>query len=283
MPQEYYHKKVYSRFDHSLGVFLFLRKLGAGLDEQIAGLLHDISHTAFSHVIDWVIGDPTKEDYQDNKFLETLENSEIPPILERYKISIEKIGCLESFPLLEQEAPSLCADRIDYTLREFVYLEPKKVVSIIADLLITYGRLVFRTKESAEEFGKAYIFLQREHWGGDEARTRYYILSKILQVALDKKFLSIDDFSKTDNELLEILIKTGNEEISEGLKNLKNGFKIRLSDERGIQLKSKFRYVDPEVLVGEKIITLSSISPEYKCLLDREIENSSNIRYISLQ
>jgi len=50
-----------TRFDHSVGVMLLIRKLGAGsspasalLKEQVAALLHDVSHTAFSHVIDYV-------------------------------------------------------------------------------------------------------------------------------------------------------------------------------------------------------------------------------------
>src|SRR5436190_23051682 len=47
--------KNVTRFEHSLGVFLLLRRLGADRREQVAGLLHDISHTAFSHAVDFVI------------------------------------------------------------------------------------------------------------------------------------------------------------------------------------------------------------------------------------
>ena len=43
-----------------------LRKLGAEIQEQTAGLIHDVSHTAFSHIADWAIGDPLKEGYQDS-------------------------------------------------------------------------------------------------------------------------------------------------------------------------------------------------------------------------
>lgn len=45
-----------SRFEHSVGVMLLVRQFGAPVEEQIAALLHDISHTAFSHVIDYVVG-----------------------------------------------------------------------------------------------------------------------------------------------------------------------------------------------------------------------------------
>ena len=66
IPDEYSHRKGFSRYEHSLGVLILLKNLGASLEEQVAGLLHDVSHTPFSHVMDWVIGDPSKEDYQDN-------------------------------------------------------------------------------------------------------------------------------------------------------------------------------------------------------------------------
>lgn len=38
-----------TRFEHSIGVMLLIRRLGGSLEEQAAGLLHDVSHTAFSH------------------------------------------------------------------------------------------------------------------------------------------------------------------------------------------------------------------------------------------
>lgn len=51
IPDQYYHLKNYSRFEHSVGVMILLRKLGASVEEQAAGLLHDVSVSAFSHII----------------------------------------------------------------------------------------------------------------------------------------------------------------------------------------------------------------------------------------
>lgn len=119
VPDEFYHLKNYSRYEHSLGVMLLLKQLGASEEEQIAGLLHDVSHTAFSHVVDWVIGTGHVEDYQDTQHKDVIASSKITNILKRYGYNPHKIADYHHFPLLERELPIVCADRADYSLREF--------------------------------------------------------------------------------------------------------------------------------------------------------------------
>jgi len=47
IPNKYYHYAGGNRFDHCVGVMLLLKRLGTTEEEQVAGLLHDVSHTAF--------------------------------------------------------------------------------------------------------------------------------------------------------------------------------------------------------------------------------------------
>ena len=56
--------KTVTRHEHSLGVYLLLRRLGARREEQIAGLLHDLSHTAFSHAVDFLF-DSEEQDHHE--------------------------------------------------------------------------------------------------------------------------------------------------------------------------------------------------------------------------
>lgn len=72
IPDKYYSYGCGSRYEHSLGVLFLLKKLDASLEEQVAGLLHDVSHTAFSHVADWVFGTKENENYQDDNHLDVL-------------------------------------------------------------------------------------------------------------------------------------------------------------------------------------------------------------------
>ena len=45
---------AFTRYDHSVGVAVLLRLFNAPLQEQLAGLVHDVSHTAFSHLGDLI-------------------------------------------------------------------------------------------------------------------------------------------------------------------------------------------------------------------------------------
>ena len=273
LPDEYHFKKGFSRYGHSVGVMILLRRLGAGIEEQVAGLLHDVSHTAFSHVVDWVMGDPPKDDHQDSILQEFIENSVVAEILDKHGFDFKRISNHKLFSLLDQPHPLLCADRIDYTLREMINSE--RISDMILNSLVERGgRIVFKHRTAAEFFGKGYTKLQSESWGSIENNARYHIFSTILKKALYSKIITFQDLYKTDQEVLNILIETGKEEILRGLEMLRNGIKIEEVEEGGVLLRSKFRHVDPLVLEGSGVRFLSEISEEYKNLLDSAKKSS---------
>lgn len=84
--------KVY-RFEHCLGVFSLLKIFNAPIEEQIAGLIHDVSHGVFSHSIDYTLkeGSEKNHSFQDEIFEKFVKNSEIPEILKKYEFNIEYI------------------------------------------------------------------------------------------------------------------------------------------------------------------------------------------------
>src|SRR5262249_23384695 len=64
--------KTVTRFEHCVGAYVLLNRLGADLREQVAGLLHDISHTAFSHAVDFLYSSDEQNHHEQLKhtFLE---------------------------------------------------------------------------------------------------------------------------------------------------------------------------------------------------------------------
>jgi len=284
MPQRYYHRPVYSRYEHSIGAMILLKKLGAIIEEQVGGLLHDASHKTFSHVIDWVLGDPTKEDYQDTNHVNMIENSQIPVILGKHGLNSERVSDLEELSLLDKPTPSLCVDRFDYSIREKQYFGDDDLIQgIVMNLKNHNGNMVFKSKEQAEIFARGYMTCQIKHWAGNEAKARYYLLSEVLKKALDKGIVTLTDFNKTD-EYIITLLKQSEDLYVLGVLNLLHSKKLDLEESRkGLILPKKFRYIDPEVLVDNQMISLSELSPDYKEVIQKARKDSEEVKGIIIK
>lgn len=272
VPDEYYHLKNYSRYEHSIGVLLLLRSLGARLDEQIAGLLHDVSHTAFSHVYDWIIKDTGgEEEAQDSHHTWYLQKSEIPSILSRHGFKPEEIFDGHGFSLLELPAPDICADRLDYALRE---MPSDMAEPCLCGLIKWEEQIIFKDQASALTFAQQYLNLQITHWGGFESTNRYYYFGQAMKRALEIQCLEPNDFWH-DDAFVMTKIRTCEDP---KIKRILSALKIKdwsLCPQESIRLSKKFRHVDPLCLSHGQTVRLSDISHAYKILLETERQNNA--------
>jgi HD superfamily phosphohydrolase len=108
-----------TRLEHSVGAMLLVRKVGGTSEEQIAALLHDISHTVLSHDVDYALSRLGEESYHEVHKTRYLETTTLPDILVRHQID-QKVFDEALFPLVEMPSPKLCADRLDYALRDAI-------------------------------------------------------------------------------------------------------------------------------------------------------------------
>tara|TARA_Y100000310_G_scaffold152277_2_gene151788 strand:+ start:4535 stop:5497 length:963 start_codon:yes stop_codon:yes gene_type:complete len=279
MPKEYFHKKEFSRYDHSLGVMILLRRLSAKLNEQIAGLIHDVSHTAFSHVTELIFGDPRKDDHQDKNHKKFIENSDIPKILSKHGLDYNNFLDLKKYTLLEREIPNLCADRVDYALRQIFIEEGKeKSNDCVKGLINVEGKIVFNSYDVAKFFALCFLKYQVYIWGSDEGKIRFKILAEILNHALKKGIISSKDLWKDDEYVLLILRNVDDEEITSRFKLLERNNVSDLENYKE-NLPKKFRHVDPLVLIEDDFFKLSEISEDYKKLLNLEKEKSMKLNF----
>lgn len=201
-------EKSITRFEHSVGVYLLLKSFGASLEEQIAGLLHDVSHTAFSHCADYMGSHEgqQKQTHQDDVFEAFVRRSELPSILERYGINVSYILDDSYFPLKETPLPELCADRIDYSLRTAIasHICSQNDVSTILRSLTTDGKSwVFQTLDAALEYATLFSYLNTNHYASLATATMFYSVGNVLRHGLEKGYLTDEELYTTDAYVLE--------------------------------------------------------------------------------
>lgn len=272
IPKEYYFFPGFSRFDHSIGAMLLLRKIGASLEEQAAGLLHDVSHTAFSHMIDWIVGSSEKEDFQDENHKKILDNSEIPKILADFGLFTDRVTDIKRFSYLEREVPDLCADRIDCALREFKYwADSESVAGCFESLSMFDDKIVFDSKPKAMKFGINFLKCQSQHWGGAETVLRYHLFSEVLKIALSEETIEPSDFYMDDGFIMNKLKKTKNVIVKRLLRLMTKRLRYEINNRNPkLRLKKKFRYVDPWYVENGTIFRLSATDQAYGRFMEEQ-------------
>jgi hypothetical protein len=267
IPWCYHQTAGFSRHEHSVGVMILLKRLGAGIAEQVAGLLHDVSHTAFSHVTDYIWND---EQAQDARHRDYLLASELPTVLARHGISAEHVANVGAHPLLEREVPDLCADRVDYTLRELARGPRQNLVPAYLDnILIVDGKIVFSDFAAAKEFARDFLFLHSLKWAGVEKTVRQHIFAEALRAALACKGLGVADLFETDEHALMKLQACKNPKVRALLDLLSSRLKIEPDDDcPDLVLERRQRHIDPEFVCGGGLRRVSDASPLYQKMLE---------------
>jgi len=275
-----------TRFDHSVGAMLLIKKLGGSVEEQIAGLLHDVSHTAFSHVIDYVF-DSENESYHEEIFSSVVKNSEIPAILSKHGYNYEDILLDDSkWTLLERSAPELCADRVDYTLRDmftYGYISLEEVHSFLEDVIEVDGKMVIQNIEIAEWFTETYykevidFFMKPMNIYGND------MLAKTLKLALHKKVIHADDFLLEDYELITKLQLCKDQEVDALLRKVHPSIEVKEDrNEYDLHQKNKVRLIDPPLLREGKIVQASVVSEKIRQMSDIAYEKAIRGMYVKV-
>jgi HD superfamily phosphohydrolase len=274
------------RYDHSVGTMLLVRHLGGSLEEQAAALLHDVSHTAFSHVIDYVFNDE-EESYHEEIFMRTIEQSDIPYILNRHGFHPQEIvGDLEQWKRLEQAAPDLCADRIDYTLRDLHHhgtISTEEIDLFLTELQYEAGKLYVRSVSAAEWFVDAYQQLVLDYFLHPLNIYAYNVLSSLLKLALQKGHITKEDFLADDQTVIAQLKQTGDREILQLLDRLTPSAQaIESMSAYDIHWKTKPRIVDPLVRQEGKWYRASELSTSIKRKNEQALEKLRSGSFIKI-
>ena len=278
-PQTYFmDKNEVTRFEHSLGVFFLLRRFDASIEEQIAGLLHDVPHTAFSHLVDFVFENEDHE-YHEEFMEEIIYDSEIPDILEEHGLNVEEILDESNFGLLERDLPALCADRIDYFLRDTTVVREKDITHFLNHIRVENGLFVLDDKQVVEEYALEYIKTDQELWAHPKEVAIFELFAEVVREAFETDELEEKDLFKTDKELYQTIQEMDNKFVQQRLEMLKQGFEVELTeDEEGADIisKTKGRAVDPDVITSQERLKVSEYSEKLREEKEKHLNQVEN-------
>lgn len=274
----YFPHLKHSRLEHSIGVAWLLKRFGANLEEQLAGLLHDVSHSAFSHTIDFALSSITEatQGYQDSIHDDYIGKTEIPAILKKYNFSIEDILDDRRHPLKENNLPDLCADRIDYILRDsiaFKILSPLEARAFLDALIVKDGQWIFCDYEKARAFAELFRYTNNTHYSGIESALMFRTTGDWMAYALEKKYISLPELYTTDDEVIEKIntfIETDGH-LRKLWERMNRKIKYSLDETKAERITlCKSRMVDPFCFVDGVIKRVSDVDPKWGCIIEEE-------------
>lgn len=203
----------YSRYDHSLGVALIVWHFTGDRKQTLAGLFHDVTTPVFAHVVDFLNGDHLRQESTEAGVAECLmASAEICALLQEYGILPEEISDYHRYPIADNDAPALSADRLEYTLGNLLnygFADMEQLRVFYEDLEVgedAAGKpeLVFRTPAVASRFVQTALRAARVYVA-DEDRFAMETLAGVLRTALGRNALQLPDLMTTEPEVIEKL------------------------------------------------------------------------------
>lgn len=272
-PAYYFHRiPKFTRASHSIGVWHLLKRHGCSLEEQAAGLLHDASHTAFSHLGDYLFTDDIQKSvsmgYQDSIHLSYLEQQRIGEILAKYGLQLRDIDS-DRCQALEQPLPDLCADRIEYNLHTALVMQlmtGREVKDIVSDLDFDGTYWFFHDPQLARKFSELSLRFTQNFWAAPWNVRLNIHFAAILKRGLALGALSKADLFLTDAAVLKKIQPLRSDPVVQVYWKQCERTEEDLPDisYKTVEVRPKFRGVDPFVKTEKGLVRLTTIDAGYK-------------------
>lgn len=203
----------YSRFEHSLRVGQIVWHFTSSRAQSLAALFHDISTPAFSHVVDFLRGDHLRQEATEAGTRACIEASpEIQALLRALGLTTAQVCDYHCYPIADNDAPRLSADRLEYTLGnlvQFGFGTPALAQTLFEDIVAGENEqgeaeLVFLHAHTALTFARCALQCARVYVSPED-RYAMQMLSELLASALDAGVLTEADLMTTEPEVLSRL------------------------------------------------------------------------------
>lgn len=249
-------RKRLTRYSHSLGVYRIVYHFTKDPKQALSGLYHDIATPCFSHVIDFLKGDYTKQEAtEDETHAIIAACPEIQALLKPLGLKTEDIDDYHRYPIADNPTPQLSADRLEYHLGNLLQFG----FATFADVQVIYGDLIrgrnekgedeilFKDKDIAVDFLRRSLENSRVYISPED---RYSMnrLAYLIKAAIQNKAITLEDLYLTESELIQKL-----QAHPQSSKDWQTYCSLSRIEERdsaipgSMKVLSKKRYVDPYV------------------------------------
>ena len=291
-------KLWFSNLDHSVGVALIVWHFTKDKKQTLAGLFHDISTPAFSHILDFMHGDYLNQESTEDLTKYMIENSkEIMELLKRDEIKVEEVCDYHMYPIADNDTPMLSADRLEYTFSDGLEIDGifdlDKVNKIYKNISVLKNEndeieLGFNNLNIAEEF----IFNANKLWllisGGNEVNFIMQFWTDYLKESMKKGYIQEADLYKmSEFEIIEKIKKQADKKMVDILGVFQNSTEIERSDievkdKYCVSIKAKKRYINPLVENDNILKRVTDLSDEAKKIIeDIKVFEDSKFSYLN--
>ena len=269
-------RRKVNRLEHSIGVYLLLNHYNASIEEQIMGLIHDVSHLCFSHCADYALknGSEKTQSLQDDLFNSFIKRSKIGEIIERYGFDFNYFLNKKNFPLQEKELPDICADRIDYSLRDALscgVITEKDKNEFLENLIVENQNWIFKNLEIAKQYVHMFSIMN-ERYSGISAAIMFRVVGDFLKYSLKSKYITEEDLYTVDDFVIQKIKQfvKGDEILAQHWERMNNRAKVIIDPINGVTVFCKSRVVDPLFKENGQLKRVSDVDEKWKVFVKRE-------------
>lgn len=214
-PYLYDFRYDFSRLDHSIACFLQTLHFTNDFTMSLASLYHDCNTPIFSHVIDYLYNDYLNQEVSESKNkLFLLHNKDLYKLLHRDNIDIERIINPKMYPIVDNDRPKLCIDRLDGIFLNS--LSWSKCMNFMSVEEIYNDMLVLKNKEGEEEIGfnNIYLAMNLRYYENkinklchdDKDNYAMLLMASIIKYMLERKYIYEEElYTLTELEFIDII------------------------------------------------------------------------------
>ncbi len=263
-------KYWYSRYDHSIAVALMTWNFTHDKEQTIVALYHDLGTPAFAHAIDFLLGDSINQSSSEKDIYEIVNDSDdIKILLEEDNISADIFKDIKKYPVIKNDIPRLCADRLDGILpTNLIWLQTwdiDTVRDVYSDMsvFVVDGELEISNKsiDKCELFYEG-IYNYSIALQSNEDKFTLQCISDFLKKIVKEGIINIEQlYLLSEREILEIL----KDYYKESWKIFCDANKLIRTDEPSDEyycanIDAKKRYVLPNVNINNNNYRINEIS-----------------------